>query len=59
MARYLAFFIVGSAFSVGSAAMVETHLQVSNPAAQVAGYQSAHLVNTQPNVGRFALKGEH
>jgi len=42
MARYLAFFVVGCGFTVGVVAMVETHLQVSNPAPQVIAYQSAH-----------------
>jgi hypothetical protein len=42
MGRYFAFFVVGCAFSVGVVAMVETHLQVSNPAPQVVAYQSAH-----------------
>ena len=42
MARYFAFLVVGCAFSVGAVAMVETHLQVSNPAPQVVAYQSAH-----------------
>jgi hypothetical protein len=41
--RYFAFFVVGCAFVVGVVAMVETtHLQVANPALQVAAYQSAH-----------------
>jgi hypothetical protein len=42
MARYLAFFVFGCAFSVGASAMVETHLQVSKPAPQVVAYQGAH-----------------
>jgi hypothetical protein len=42
MTRYLAFFVVGCAFCAGSVAMVETHLQASNPAPQVVAYRSAH-----------------
>jgi hypothetical protein len=42
MARYLALFVVGCAFSLGSVAMVKTHLQVTTPAPQVFAYQSAH-----------------
>jgi hypothetical protein len=41
MARYLAFLVFGCAFSVGLVAMVETHLQLSNPTPQVAAHQSA------------------
>jgi hypothetical protein len=42
MARYLALFVVGCAFTVGVVGMVETHLQVSNSTPQVMAYQSAH-----------------
>jgi hypothetical protein len=42
MARYFAFLVFGCAFSVCAAAMVETHLQVSNPAPQVVANRSAH-----------------
>jgi hypothetical protein len=42
MARYLAFFVVGCAFTVGVVGMVETHLQVSNSTPQVVAHQSAH-----------------
>jgi hypothetical protein len=42
MAKYFAFFVVGCAFTVGVAAMVETHVQVSNPGPQVVANQSAH-----------------
>jgi hypothetical protein len=42
MARYLAFVVFGCAFSLGAVAMVETHLQSSNPTPQVVAYQSAH-----------------
>ena len=41
MARYLAFFVVGCAFTVGVVGMVETHRQVSNPTPQVMASQSA------------------
>ena len=41
MARYFAFFVVGCAFTLGAAAMAETHHTVSNPAPQVVAYQSA------------------
>jgi hypothetical protein len=40
MARYMAFFVVGCAFTVGVVAMVQTHLQVSNPAPRVVAYTS-------------------
>jgi hypothetical protein len=42
MARYFAFFLVGCAFSVGVAAMVETHHQVSNATPQVVAFQGTH-----------------
>jgi hypothetical protein len=42
MARYLAFFVVGCAFTVGVVGMVETHLQVSNSTPHVVAYQNAH-----------------
>jgi hypothetical protein len=42
MARYFTFLVFGSAFTVGVVAMVETHRPLSNPAPQVAAYQSAH-----------------
>jgi hypothetical protein len=42
MARYFAFFVVGCAFTVGVAGMVETHHHVSNAAPQSAAYQSAY-----------------
>jgi hypothetical protein len=42
MARYLAFIVVGCAFSLGAVAMAKTHLQVSNPAPQAVAFQSAH-----------------
>jgi len=42
MGRYLAVIIFGCAFSLGAVAMVQTHLQVPNPAPQVVAYQSAH-----------------
>ena len=42
MGRYFAFVVFGCAFGLGAAAMVETHLQASNPAPQVIAYQSAH-----------------
>jgi hypothetical protein len=42
MSRYLAFFVVGCAFSVGAVAMVETHIQAWNPAPQVVAFQNAH-----------------
>jgi hypothetical protein len=42
MGKYLAFLVFGCAFSVGLVAMVETYLQVPNPAPQVAAYQNAH-----------------
>jgi hypothetical protein len=42
MARYVAFIIVGCAFTLGAVAIVATHLQVSNPAPQVVASQSAH-----------------
>jgi hypothetical protein len=41
MARYFAFFVVGCAFTVGVASMVETHHQVSNPAPHFVAYQNA------------------
>jgi hypothetical protein len=41
MARYFAFFVFGCAFTVGVAAMVETHHHVSNAAPQLVAYQSA------------------
>ena len=43
MARYIAFVVLGCAFTFGAAAMVETHLQVSNPAPQVVAFQSLSL----------------
>jgi hypothetical protein len=39
MARYFAFFVVGWAFTLGTVAMVETHL-VSKSAPQVVAYQN-------------------
>jgi hypothetical protein len=42
MASYVAFVVVGCAFVVGVVAMVETHLQVSNPATQVVASQGSH-----------------
>jgi hypothetical protein len=42
MIRYLAFFAVGCAFTVGVVGMVETHRQAPNPTPQVVAYQSAH-----------------
>jgi hypothetical protein len=42
MGRYFAFVVFGCAFGLGAAAMVETHLQASNPAPQVIAYQSSH-----------------
>jgi hypothetical protein len=42
MARYLAVFVFGCAFTLGAMAMVETHRQVSNPALQIAAIQSPH-----------------
>ena len=42
MARYFAFFVVGCAFSVGVAAMVETHHQVSYATPQVVAFQGTH-----------------
>jgi hypothetical protein len=42
MARYFALFVVGCAFTVGVAGMVETHHHVSNAAPQLMANQSAH-----------------
>jgi hypothetical protein len=42
MARYLAFLVLGCAFTIGTVAMVETHLQVSKPAPQSVAYQNVH-----------------
>jgi hypothetical protein len=42
VARYIAFFVVGCAFTVGVVGMVETHHHVSSPAPQVVAFQSAH-----------------
>jgi hypothetical protein len=42
MARYFAFFVVGCAFIVGVASMVETHHHLSNAVPQLVAYQSAH-----------------
>jgi hypothetical protein len=42
MARYLAFFVVVCAFTVGVVGMVETHHKVSNPTPQVMASQNAH-----------------
>ena len=42
MARYFAFFVVGCAFIVGVASMVETHHHLSNAVPQLEAYQSAH-----------------
>jgi hypothetical protein len=42
MARYFAFFLVGCAFSVGVAAMAETHHQVSNVTPRVVAFQGTH-----------------
>jgi len=42
MARYVAFLVVGCAFTVGVVAMVETHLQVANATPQVVAFQSNH-----------------
>ena len=42
MTRYLAFFVVGCAFTVGVVGMVETHRQVPSPTPQVMAYQRAH-----------------
>lgn len=42
MARYVAFLVVGCAFTVGLVAMVETHLRVPSPAPQVVASQSIH-----------------
>jgi hypothetical protein len=42
MARYFAFLVVGCAFTFGAVAMVETHVQASNPAPQFAGNQNVH-----------------
>jgi hypothetical protein len=42
MIRYLAFFVVGCAFTVGVVGLVETHRQVSNPTPEVLAYQSTH-----------------
>ncbi len=42
MAKYIAFVVLGCAFTFGAVAMVETHLQVSNPAPQVVAFQSFH-----------------
>ena len=42
MARYFAFFVVGCAFAIGVAAMVETYRQVPNPTPQVVAIQSTH-----------------
>jgi hypothetical protein len=42
MIRYLAFFVIGCAFTVGVVGMVETHRLVSNHTPQVVAYQSAH-----------------
>jgi hypothetical protein len=42
MTRYLAFFVVGCAFTVGVVGMVETHRQVPSPTSHVVAYQSAH-----------------
>jgi hypothetical protein len=41
MARYFAFFVVGCAFAVGVAGMLETHRHGSNAAPQLVAYQSA------------------
>ncbi len=42
MARYVAFVVLGCAFTAGVVAMVETHRQVPSPAPQVVAYQSSH-----------------
>jgi hypothetical protein len=42
MARYVAFVVLGCAFTFGVVTMVETHLQMSNPAPQVVASQSPH-----------------
>jgi hypothetical protein len=42
MARYIAFFVAGCAFTVGLVATVETHRQVLNPAPQVVAYHSPY-----------------
>ncbi len=42
MARYLAFVVVGCAFTLGAVVMVETHLQAPSSGPQVVASQSAH-----------------
>jgi hypothetical protein len=42
MTRYLAFFVVGCAFTIGVVDMVETHSQTPNATPQIVAYQSAH-----------------
>lgn len=41
MARYLAFIVVGCAFTLGAVAMVQTHLQSPNASLQVVASHSA------------------
>jgi hypothetical protein len=41
MARYLAFLVVGCAFTFCAVAMAKAHLQVSNSAPHVVAYQNA------------------
>ena len=42
MAKYIAFVVLGCAFTFGTVAVVKTHLQVSNAAPQVVAFQSFH-----------------